>query len=419
LIYSCNLLNTNLLFVQRQGDDNIADDNSTIYSLHDYSTVNSDELMGEAREELDLHDGNESAAKPWYQTSKRAQTKWTFIHNPTSHALSKIPKTILTSDELERSQTNDDECYICDDGGFLICCDFCSKSFHLLCHIPALGKPPRRRWKCCECRAVERTKKSRCGECHACTRKKCGKCRHCLDTSSHETCVLRKCKAMRYAAPECLLTKRKRQHINEEKEDRGRQSRPLSDKVAKLVEAGWKKLRIQRRNSRRTVYVSPTREMVFISSDAADEFESLRRQYGEDEVRSWEVYTHLRRQSGCPRLVVGSNQYDARPSHTQLAVSEMRKQPTSSARSMIGLGEKPTPKRRKIRKDGRYPLGGITSTSKKRSQIDMCRTSRARPIKNSFPGIEDPFSSRAVAATENHIEGKKKKIVYTKMRKVG
>jgi hypothetical protein len=86
---------------------------------------------------------------------------------------------------------------------------------------------------------------------------------------------------------------------------------------------------------------------------------------------------------------------------------------------MIGLGEKPTPKRRKIRKDGRYPLGGITSTSKKRSQIDMCRTSRARPIKNSFPGIEDPFSSRAVAATENHIEGKKKKIVYTKMRKVG
>ena len=39
------------------------------------------------------------------------------MFNPTSHALSKIPKTILTSDELERSQTNDDECYICDDGG--------------------------------------------------------------------------------------------------------------------------------------------------------------------------------------------------------------------------------------------------------------------------------------------------------------
>lgn len=49
---------------------------------------------------------------------------------------------------------HDDECYICYDGGELLCCDYCSKAFHLQCHIPPLTKCPDGIWKCCECTAI-------------------------------------------------------------------------------------------------------------------------------------------------------------------------------------------------------------------------------------------------------------------------
>jgi hypothetical protein len=76
---------------------------------------------------------------------------------------------------------NDDECFICEQGGGkkdailfpqvdkqrshvsfdlfseLVCCDYCSKSYHVDCHIPE-------RWKCCECLAPE-LEFMRCGEC--------------------------------------------------------------------------------------------------------------------------------------------------------------------------------------------------------------------------------------------------------------
>lgn len=51
---------------------------------------------------------------------------------------------------------NANECYICGDGGVLVCCDHCPKSFHLNCHIPRLRSDQLpEEWKCCECLASE------------------------------------------------------------------------------------------------------------------------------------------------------------------------------------------------------------------------------------------------------------------------
>ena len=98
--------------------------------------------------------------------------------------------------------------YICFNGGELVCCDFCPKAFHCACHIPPLPFIPSGVWKCCECSAVERTKKSRCGECEACTRDDCGKCIYCLDKPKFggpnikkQVCLKRVCPFPRFAPP--------------------------------------------------------------------------------------------------------------------------------------------------------------------------------------------------------------------------
>ena len=60
---------------------------------------------------------------------------------------------------------NADECYICYEGGDLVCCDYCPKSYHLNCHIPRLqANQLPKKWKCCECLAPE-MEFMRCGEC--------------------------------------------------------------------------------------------------------------------------------------------------------------------------------------------------------------------------------------------------------------
>jgi hypothetical protein len=103
---------------------------------------------------------------------------------------------------------HDDDCYICYLGGDMLCCDFCEKAFHLVCHIPPLPSIPEGIWKCCECSAVERKKKSRCGECEACTRDDCGKCKHCLDKPKFggfnklkQVCIKKVCPYPRFAPP--------------------------------------------------------------------------------------------------------------------------------------------------------------------------------------------------------------------------
>nr|XP_020831081.1 nuclear body protein SP140-like protein [Phascolarctos cinereus] len=45
---------------------------------------------------------------------------------------------------------NNDECFMCVDGGKLFCCDSCPKSFHKDCHIPSVS-PESAEWNCTFC----------------------------------------------------------------------------------------------------------------------------------------------------------------------------------------------------------------------------------------------------------------------------
>ncbi|XP_018585014.1 nuclear body protein SP140-like protein isoform X2 [Scleropages formosus] len=50
---------------------------------------------------------------------------------------------------------NDDECQPCGQGGNLICCDGCPRSFHKDCHVPPITGTPSGEWKCTLCRYSE------------------------------------------------------------------------------------------------------------------------------------------------------------------------------------------------------------------------------------------------------------------------
>ena len=47
-----------------------------------------------------------------------------------------------------------EECFICFDGGEIILCDYCNRSYHLQCHRPPLKEVPEGEFKCMECVAV-------------------------------------------------------------------------------------------------------------------------------------------------------------------------------------------------------------------------------------------------------------------------
>ena len=103
---------------------------------------------------------------------------------------------------------HDDDCFICDNGGELVCCDFCEKVFHMACHIPPLPTLPAddSYWKCCECSASEQKEMRRCGDCPACWADDCGTCKHCLDMPKfgengtlNKECVRRDCPNKSYA----------------------------------------------------------------------------------------------------------------------------------------------------------------------------------------------------------------------------
>ncbi|KAL9186382.1 hypothetical protein ACHAXT_005620 [Thalassiosira profunda] len=114
----------------------------------------------------------------------------------------------------EKRGENDDACFICYDGGLLVCCDYCEKSFHMHCHVPPLEQVPRRgKWKCCECAASSFSKRFKCGQCEACQREDCGKCLFCLDKPKFggrlllkQVCVHKRCPYKRYALPAKVVT---------------------------------------------------------------------------------------------------------------------------------------------------------------------------------------------------------------------
>jgi len=71
---------------------------------------------------------------------------------------------------------------------------------------PALPSFPTGIWKCCECSAVEKTRKTRCGECSACKATDCGKCIACLDKPKFgglyqlkRSCARRECPYLSFA----------------------------------------------------------------------------------------------------------------------------------------------------------------------------------------------------------------------------
>ncbi|XP_016370227.1 nuclear body protein SP140-like isoform X3 [Sinocyclocheilus rhinocerous] len=49
------------------------------------------------------------------------------------------------------AQNNDDECYVCDSEGHLVCCDECPRAFHSHCHLPAVHGDSPGEWICTFC----------------------------------------------------------------------------------------------------------------------------------------------------------------------------------------------------------------------------------------------------------------------------
>ena len=45
-----------------------------------------------------------------------------------------------------------DYCFLCKDGGELLCCDRCPLAYHLSCLIPPLKEIPTGEWACPRCR---------------------------------------------------------------------------------------------------------------------------------------------------------------------------------------------------------------------------------------------------------------------------
>uniref|UniRef100_G1KJM6 RING-type E3 ubiquitin transferase n=1 Tax=Anolis carolinensis TaxID=28377 RepID=G1KJM6_ANOCA len=72
-----------------------------------------------------------------------------------AHRLSNNVKKSVLSEE-DHPIENEDFCAVCLNGGELLCCDYCPKVFHLLCHVPALLSFPVGEWVCTLCSNVEK-----------------------------------------------------------------------------------------------------------------------------------------------------------------------------------------------------------------------------------------------------------------------
>ncbi|XP_023672318.1 uncharacterized protein [Paramormyrops kingsleyae] len=60
---------------------------------------------------------------------------------------------LCTSKAQTLDQNNDDDCFICDVPGCLLCCDQCPRAFHFECHVPAVNRTVdyRDKWICTYC----------------------------------------------------------------------------------------------------------------------------------------------------------------------------------------------------------------------------------------------------------------------------
>ena len=94
------------------------------------------------------------------------------------------------------------ECFVCNYGGKLVCCDYCEKVYHLECHNPSLAAVPKSRvWKCCECSADFEDKLYSCGKCRECEKRPCGECEACLKGDESKQCEFSQCYDPRFTEP--------------------------------------------------------------------------------------------------------------------------------------------------------------------------------------------------------------------------
>jgi len=70
----------------------------------------------------------------------------------------------LEIEEEEMTDGNDDECYLCDDGGDILCCDNCFRSFHMKCL--QLTHQPEDNWLCPYCKPLQENKYEKCASCN-------------------------------------------------------------------------------------------------------------------------------------------------------------------------------------------------------------------------------------------------------------
>ncbi|XP_070476218.1 nuclear body protein SP140-like isoform X7 [Equus przewalskii] len=99
-----------------------------------------------------------------FARSKNWKLSKGFLHNPERIYGRRKKPTILKSPNnalVDPYLGNSDICEMCRDGGWLFCCDTCSRSFHEDCHIPPV-ETQRNPWSCTFCRMKESSGSQQC-----------------------------------------------------------------------------------------------------------------------------------------------------------------------------------------------------------------------------------------------------------------
>uniref|UniRef100_A0A3Q1FCM0 RING-type E3 ubiquitin transferase n=1 Tax=Acanthochromis polyacanthus TaxID=80966 RepID=A0A3Q1FCM0_9TELE len=88
------------------------------------------------------HSPSQPTASPWGQSKTKAP----------NHILSVAEEQQFDRNQARLEDSNEVLCAVCHTGGELLCCNKCTKVFHLTCHVPSLLKSPSGEWFCSFCR---------------------------------------------------------------------------------------------------------------------------------------------------------------------------------------------------------------------------------------------------------------------------